>query len=149
MVEDNPGDILLTREAFADTKVKVNLRAVRGGEEAIEYLGACGHDELRARPDLLLLDLHLPRRDGHELLRFVKGTPHLATIPVVVLSSLQAEADIVDSYRPQASCYITKPVDFERYVAVVRATEQFWLTTARLPGGVIERAARGGGPDTR
>ncbi|SRR5688572_17783317 len=133
LVEDNPGDARLTREALAQSKVKNNLSHARDGEEAIAFLRRQPPFTDAPTPDLVLLDLNLPRRDGREVLEDIKKDPNLRHIPVVILTSSQAEEDILRSYRLHANCFITKPVDFEQLTKVVLGIEQFWFTLVRLP----------------
>ena len=133
LVEDNPGDARLTREALAHSKVKNNLHHAKDGEEAIAFLRRQGPYSDAPTPDLVLLDLNLPRRDGREVLEDIKNDPALMTIPVVILTSSQAEEDILRSYRLHANCFITKPVDLEQLTKVVQGIEQFWFTLVRLP----------------
>jgi chemotaxis family two-component system response regulator Rcp1 len=129
LVEDNPADVRLTREALREGKVRNNLRVARDGEEALAILRREGE----LRPDLILLDLNLPRRDGREVLKEIKNDPRLMTIPVVVLTTSEAEADIVKSYSLHANCYITKPVDLDQFITVVKSIDDFWLTIVKLP----------------
>jgi len=133
LVEDNPGDARLTREALAHSKVKNNLHHARDGEEAIAFLRREGSFGNAPTPDLVLLDLNLPRRDGREVLEDIKNDSALKHIPVVILTSSQAEEDIMRSYRLHANCFITKPVDLEQLTKVVQGIEQFWFTLVRLP----------------
>jgi CheY-like chemotaxis protein len=133
LVEDNPGDARLTREALAQSKVKNNLHHARDGEEAIAFLRREGSFGNAPTPDLVLLDLNLPRRDGREVLEDIKNDSALKHIPVVILTSSQAEEDIMRSYRLHANCFITKPVDLEQLTKVVQGIEQFWFTLVRLP----------------
>lgn len=133
LVEDNAGDIRLTREALAEAKVSNNLAVARDGVEALEYLRREGPHSAATRPDIILLDLNMPRMDGRELLSHIKADAHLAAIPVVVLTTSKAEEDIVRSYQLHANCYITKPVDLDQFLKVVRSIEDFWLTVVRLP----------------
>jgi CheY-like chemotaxis protein len=133
LVEDNPGDARLTREALAQSKVRNNLHHARDGEEALEFLRDCGPGGRRPHPDLILLDLNLPRRHGREVLEEIKGDPSLMHIPVVILTSSQAEEDILRSYQSHANCFITKPVDLEQLTKVVQGIEQFWFTLVKLP----------------
>ena len=133
LVEDNPGDVRLTREALKDAKVVNNLSVVFDGEAALEFLKRRGKHANAPRPDLILLDLNLPRKDGREVLEEIKRDETLMTIPVVVLTTSKAEEDIVKSYRLHANCYITKPVDFGRFMEVVRQLENFWLAVVHLP----------------
>ncbi|MCK9896658.1 response regulator [Frankia sp. AgB32] len=134
LVEDDPGDVLMTREAFEDHKLRNHLNVVSDGVEALAYLRGEGQYAGATRPDLILLDLNLPRRDGREVLREVKGDERLRRIPIVVLTTSEAEEDVLRSYDLHANAYITKPVDFERFVAVVRHIDEFFVTVARLPG---------------
>jgi two-component system, chemotaxis family, response regulator Rcp1 len=133
LVEDNPGDARLTREALAQSKVRNNLHHAKDGEEAVAFLRRQGPYANVRTPDLVLLDLNLPRRDGREVLEDIKKDPALKHIPVVVLTSSEAEEDILRSYRLHANCFITKPVDLEQLTKVVQAIEQFWFTLVRLP----------------
>ena len=133
LVEDNPGDARLTREALAHSKVRNNLHHARDGEEAMAFLRREGSYGNAPTPDLVLLDLNLPRRDGREVLEDIKSDAALKHIPVVILTSSQAEEDILRSYRLHANCFITKPVDLEQLTKVVHGIEQFWFTLVRLP----------------
>ncbi|MCK9923197.1 response regulator [Frankia sp. AgPm24] len=134
LVEDDPGDVLMTREAFADHKLRNHLNVVSDGVEALAYLRGEGEYAGAPRPDLILLDLNLPRRDGRDVLREVKADERLRRIPIVVLTTSEAEEDVLSSYDLHANAYITKPVDFDRFVAVVRHIDDFFVTVARLPG---------------
>ena len=133
LVEDNAADVRLTQEALKEGKVRNNLHVARDGMEALEYLRRQGPHKDAVRPELVLLDLNLPRRDGREVLAEIKNAPDLKTIPVVVLTTSSAEADILKSYKLHANCYITKPVDLEQFVQVVKSIDDFWLTVVRLP----------------
>lgn len=133
LVEDNPGDVRLTREALRDAKVRNNLHVVEDGIRAIEFLRREGEYASAVRPDLILLDLNLPRMSGREVLQEIKADPDLLQIPVVVLTSSQAETDIASSYALHANCFVTKPVDLDQFIHVVRSLEDFWLTIVRLP----------------
>jgi len=133
LVEDDPGDVLMTQEAFKDYKIANTLNVVTNGEDAIAYLRKEGRFADVRTPDLVLLDLNLPRRDGREVLRDVKGDPELRRIPVVVLTTSDAEDDILASYDLHANAYVRKPVDFEQFVAAVRAIDDFFITVVRLP----------------
>jgi CheY-like chemotaxis protein len=133
LVEDNPGDLRLTREALADAKVRNNLNSAVDGVEALKYLRQEKPYENAARPDLILLDLSLPRKDGREVLLEIKNDPKLKRIPVVVVTSSAEEQDIVKSYNLHANCYVTKPIDLQQFVTVVRAIEDFWMTIVKLP----------------
>lgn len=129
LVEDNPGDVQLTKEAFLEGKIRNNMTVVRDGVEAFDYL----KNPQLVRPDIILLDLNLPRMGGLELLSKIKTDLELRVIPVVILTTSQDEADIAKSYHFHANCYIAKPVDFEKFMQVVRSLEDFWLTVVRLP----------------
>lgn len=133
LVEDNPGDVELTRNALQRAKVRNALHVVEDGEEAMAFLRREGEYAQAPRPDVILLDLNLPRMDGREVLAEVKSDPELMNIPVVVLTTSSAEQDIVRSYRLHANCYITKPVDLDQFIEVVRSIQDFWLTVVKLP----------------
>jgi two-component system response regulator len=133
LVEDDPGDVLMTREAFQDYKVGNQLHVVNDGTEAMAFLRREGEHAQAPRPDLVLLDLNLPRMDGREVLQAIKSDPDLASIPVVVLTTSEAEEDVLRSYSLHANAYVTKPVDFERFIQVVRQIDDFFVTVVRLP----------------
>ena len=133
LVEDNPGDARLTREAFADASVSNNLSVVGDGEQAMAFLRRQGNYSGAPRPDLILLDLNLPRKSGREVLEDVKSDPDLLSIPIVVMTTSEAEGDILNSYYHHANAYVTKPVDLDRFIDVVSKIEGFWLTVAKLP----------------
>jgi CheY-like chemotaxis protein len=133
LVEDNPGDVRLTREALKEGKVLNHLHVVEDGEDAVRFLRREGEFDGAVRPDLVLLDLNLPRKSGHEVLEEIKTDTDLRRIPVVVLTSSEAETDIARSYDRYANAYITKPVDLDQFISVVRAVEDFWLEVVRLP----------------
>lgn len=133
LVEDNPGDVRLAVEALKDAKVSNNLSIVTDGEAALEFLRRQGPYAQAARPDIVLLDLNLPRKSGREVLCDIKDDPKLRTIPVVILTTSQAEEDILKAYNCNANCYITKPVDLDQFIKVVRSIEDFWLTIVKLP----------------
>ena len=133
LVEDNPGDVRLTKEALVDGKVFNNLSVVIDGQEAMDFLRKKGKYAKAIRPDLILLDLNLPKKDGREVLQEVKSDPKLKKIPIVVLTTSQAEQDIMTSYEHHANCYITKPVDFGQFIKVVRSVENFWFSIVTLP----------------
>jgi two-component system, chemotaxis family, response regulator Rcp1 len=133
LVEDNPGDVRLTIEGLKESKVRNILHVARDGVEAMEFLRRDGQHAGAPRPDLILLDLNLPRMDGREVLSAIKSDPELKTIPVVVLTTSRAEQDVLRSYELQANCYITKPVDLEQFITVVKSIEDFWLTIVTLP----------------
>lgn len=133
LVEDNPGDVRLTLEAFKDSKVKTHLSVARDGVEAMAFLRREGKYVNAPRPDLVLLDLNVPRKDGRAVLVEIKEEENLKNIPVVILTTSEAESDILTTYRYHANCYITKPVDFELFMKVVKSIENFWFTTVELP----------------
>lgn len=133
LVEDNPGDVRLTREALKEGKVLNHLHVVEDGEDAVRFLRREGEFDGAVRPDLVLLDLNLPRKSGHEVLEEIKSDTDLRRIPVVVLTSSEAETDIARSYDRYANAYITKPVDLDQFISVVRSVEDFWLEVVRLP----------------
>lgn len=133
LVEDNPGDVRLTIEALRGAKVANELHVVADGGEAIEFIRRRGRYVDAPRPDIVLLDLNLPRVDGGDVLSDIKADPDLATIPIIVLTSSQAEEDIIRSYKLHANCFISKPVDFTEFIAAVRSLEGFWLKIVRLP----------------
>jgi CheY-like chemotaxis protein len=133
LVEDNPGDVRLTKEALRDAKVRNTMETVPDGVEAMAFLRKEGRYQHSTRPDLILLDLNLPKKSGLEVLQEVKADEDLKRIPVVVLTTSQAEQDIVRSYDSHANAYITKPVELSQFIAVVKAIEDFWLEIVRLP----------------
>ena len=133
LVEDDPADELITREAFQDNKIGNTLYVVRDGQEALDFLFRRGKYADAVRPDLILLDLNLPKYDGREVLQVVKNDEGLASIPVVVLTTSSAEEDILRSYRLHANAYVTKPVDLDQFVAAIRQIDDFFLTVVRLP----------------
>ncbi len=143
LVEDNPGDVRLTRESLQEDKLWNKLNVVIDGVEALEYLRRDGKFAAAARPDLVLLDLNLPRKSGLEVLRDIKADSNLRRIPVVILTTSRAEEDILGTYDSHANCYITKPVDLEQFIKVVRSIEQFWLSIVELPA--MEGAGGGQG----
>ncbi|HYI02089.1 response regulator [Hyalangium sp.] len=133
LVEDNPGDVRLTIEALKEGKVRNNLSVTKDGVEALAFLRREGSFASSTRPDLILLDLNLPRKDGREVLAEIKEDAVLRRIPVVVLTTSKAEEDILRTYDLHANCYITKPVDLEQFFSVVRSIDDFWLSVVRLP----------------
>lgn len=133
LVEDNAGDARLTVEALKESKVSNQIDVVKDGVEAIAYLRGQGQFTDAPRPDLILLDLNLPRKDGREVLAEIKEDPDLRRIPVVILTSSQAEQDIARAYDLHANCFITKPADLDQFLTVVRTIEDFWLTIVKLP----------------
>lgn len=134
LVEDDPGDELMTREAFEDNKIRNTLHVVRDGQEALDFLYRRGDHAEAPRPDLILLDLNLPKYDGRQVLEQVKQDPELCLIPVVVLTTSSAEEDILRSYKLHANAYVTKPVDLDQFIAAVRQIDEFFVTVVRLPG---------------
>jgi len=133
LVEDSPGDVRLTREAFKDAKVLINLHVVPDGVEAMAFLGREGEHANAPRPDLILLDLNLPKKDGREVLEEIKVSPALRSIPVVILTTSASGSDIQLSYQSHANCYIAKPVDLEGFLKVVKSIDNFWLSVVKLP----------------
>jgi CheY-like chemotaxis protein len=133
LIEDNPGDANLTKLALEESKIRINLNVVQDGVEAIKYLRREDMYETVTIPDLILLDLNLPKKDGREVLAEIKADRLLRRIPVVVLTTSQAEEDILRAYNLFANCYITKPVDFDRFVKIVQSIEEFWFTIVKLP----------------
>jgi len=133
LVEDDPGDVLMTREAFEDYKVHNQLHVVNDGEQAMAFLRQEGDYADMPRPDLVLLDLNLPRMDGRQVLDAIKSDSELSSIPVVVLTTSEAEDDVLRSYSLHANAYVTKPVDFERFINVVRQIDDFFVSVVRLP----------------
>ena len=140
LVEDNPGDVRLTAEALQDGKVWNRLSVAPDGVEALAFLRREGTHVAAPRPDVVLLDLNLPKKDGRQVLAEIKGDAMLRSIPVVILTTSKAEEDIVKTYDLHANCYITKPVDLEQFLSVVKAIEDFWLCVVKLPTAA-ERAA--------
>src|SRR5580693_7185229 len=133
LVEDSPGDVRLTREAFKEAKVLINLNVAMDGMEAMAFLGREGKHADAPRPDLILLDLNLPKKDGREVLAELKESPALKSIPVVILTTSASEGDIHGSYQLHANCYITKPVDLDGFLKVVKSIDSFWLSVVKLP----------------
>ena len=133
LVEDNPGDVRLAREGLSECKIRNNLHVVDDGVKAMAFLRRQDEYARAPRPDLVLLDLNLPRKDGREVLREVKEDEKLRTIPVVVLTTSKAEEDILKSYSLHANCYVTKPMGLEQFLDVVRSIEDFWFTIVKLP----------------
>jgi CheY-like chemotaxis protein len=132
LVEDDPGDVLMTREAFGHHKIRNPLHVVTDGEQALQFLHRTGNYADAPRPGLILLDLNLPRRDGLEVLAELKSDPVLKVIPVVILTTSQAEEDILRSYALHANAYVSKPVDFERFMDVIRQIDNFFVTVVKL-----------------
>jgi two-component system, chemotaxis family, response regulator Rcp1 len=135
LVEDSAGDVRLTREAFRDAKVHINLHVAADGIEAMAFLKREGRHAEAPRPDLILLDLNLPKKDGRQVLKEIKESPTLGIIPVVILTTSGAEEDILRTYQLHANCYITKPVGLEGFLKVVKSIDSFWLSVVKLPPG--------------
>ena len=133
LVEDNPGDVRLTREALREGKMRNNLSVAPDGVEALAFLRREGKYADAPRPHVILLDLNLPKKDGREVLEEVKADPMLRSIPVVILTSSEAERDIAQAYALHANCYVTKPVDLDQFITVVKSIEDFWFTIVKLP----------------
>lgn len=133
LVEDSPGDVRLTREALRDANMSLELHVVSDGVEAMSYLHREGEHANAPRPDLILLDLNLPRMDGREVLGLIKADDALRTIPTIILTTSEAEADIVKSYQLRANSYLSKPVELDRFESLVKSINEFWLTQAKLP----------------
>lgn len=133
LVEDNPGDAQLTKIALEEGKMQINLNVVEDGVEALLYLRRIGKYTAAAHPDLVLLDLNLPKKDGREVLEEIKADEALRRIPIVILTTSQSEEDVLKVYNLNANCYIPKPVDFERFVKIVQSIEDFWFTIVKLP----------------
>lgn len=134
LIEDNPGDVRLTQEAFKEGKLTYQMDVVTDGVEAVNFLRRQPPFEDAVRPDIILLDLNLPKKDGREVLAEIKADSDLRRIPVIVLTTSNAEQDILRSYDLHVNCYINKPVDFDRFFEIIQQIEDFWLTTAVLPG---------------
>ncbi|MGZ5033325.1 MAG: response regulator [Usitatibacter sp.] len=135
LVEDNPGDYRLTQEALHEGKVYNNLHWAKDGVEALDFLNRRGKHSDAPRPDIILLDLNLPKKDGREVLSEIKADADLKAIPVVILTTSKAEEDVLRSYDLHANCYVTKPVDLDKFIVVVQSIDRFWLTIATLPPG--------------
>ncbi len=133
LVEDSPGDVRLTKEALKEGRVRNRLSVVEDGADAVAFLRREGVHADAPRPDLILLDLNLPKKDGREVLDEIKHDPDLKVIPVVVLTTSRADEDVLRAYELNANCYITKPVDFQQFLSVVKSIEDFWLTVVKLP----------------
>ncbi|CCE22206.1 response regulator [Methylotuvimicrobium alcaliphilum] len=136
LVEDNPGDVRLTKEALTESKVKNNLNVVGDGEEAMAFLKRQGKYAEAPRPDVILLDLNLPKKNGREVLEEIKADPSLKRIPVVIITSSEAEQDVLKTYDLHVNCYVNKPVDLEQFIKVVQSIETFWLTIVKLPSEI-------------
>ena len=139
LVEDNEGDILLTKEAFESGKIINTLSVVKDGKEAIDFLTKKGKYATATLPDLLLLDINLPKKNGHEVLQFIKADVNLKQIPVIMLTTSSAEADIITAYQHYANCYITKPVEMETFLDIISKIETFWISIVTLPSQIETR----------
>jgi two-component system, chemotaxis family, response regulator Rcp1 len=133
LIDDNPGDVRLTQEVFKDSKISNNLSVVMDGMDVMEYLRREGRFAQAVRPDLILLDLNLPRKNGREVLAEIKADANLRRIPVLVLTVSQAEEDVIKAYDLHANCYVTKPLNLDQFMTVVRSIEDFWFTIVKLP----------------
>ncbi|MBA3857448.1 MAG: hypothetical protein C0507_11120 [Cyanobacteria bacterium PR.3.49] len=133
LVEDSRADARLIVEVFKDEKIAVDIEVVRDGEEAMDFLNKNGRFSESARPDLILLDLNLPKKDGREVLAEVKRNPDLSSIPIIILTTSQSEEDVVKSYRLHASCYVTKPLELEQFERVIRSLDEFWFAAVKFP----------------
>lgn len=136
LVEDNPADIRLTQEALKENKLQINLHVARDGEEAMDFLNKKNEYANKPTPDLIILDLNMPRKDGREVLKEIKEDPKLRTIPVVILTVSKAEEDILLSYQYHVNCYIRKPLDLKQFIDVVKSIETFWFTIVTLPSKI-------------
>ncbi len=134
LVEDNEGDIRLTIEAFKEAKIRNQIKVVRDGEEALDYLRKQGKYADAPSPDIILLDINLPKIDGKEVLSTMKNDPLLKTIPVIMLTTSSAESDVQESYENHANCYVIKPVDLNKFMEVIRSIEDYWISIVKLPG---------------
>ena len=139
LVEDNAGDVRLTQEAFNEGKLLVNLSVARDGQEAMAFLRREGAHAQAPAPDLILLDLNLPKMDGHEVLREIKNDSNLTPIPVIILTTSEADSDILTTYGHHANCYITKPVDIDQFISVVKLLKEYWFTVVKLPSSTEAR----------
>jgi len=133
IMEDNPTDVMIMQEALTNAKVRINLHVASDGVAGLEYLRRMGAHANAVRPDLIFLDLNMPRKDGHEVLAEIKADASLSSIPVVVLTTSQAEDDVARAYGAHVNCYVRKPVDFARFVEVIKSIEHFWFTVVTLP----------------
>jgi two-component system, chemotaxis family, response regulator Rcp1 len=133
LVEDSPSDVLLTREALRDAKIANDLHVARDGEQAMAFLRQEGEHAGAERPDIVILDLNLPRKDGREVLREIKADERLRRTPVIVLTTSSSDRDVLDAYDNHVNCYLTKPIDFEQFIGLVRSMEHFWISVVRLP----------------
>lgn len=138
LAEDNPGDVRLTKEALRESKIRNNLNVVPDGVEAMAFLRRQGKYAGAPTPDVVLLDLNLPKKDGREVLAEIKSDPALKRIPVVIITSSEAEQDILRTYDLHANCYVTKPVDLDQFIKVIQSIESFWLTIVKLPSSVSD-----------
>lgn len=139
LVEDNPGDVRLTKEALKEGRLLNNVHVVGDGIEALSFLRRQNKYDHAVQPDLILLDLNLPKKDGREVLAEIKADPSLRRIPVVILTTSSAEEDILKTYDLHANCYVTKPVDLDRFIGVVKSIDDFWVSVVKLPSDEAER----------
>ena len=137
LIEDNPGDVRLTQEAFKAGKKDITLEVVSDGVEALDFLKNQGPYAGKPRPDLILLDLNLPKWDGREVLKKIKSDPEFRSIPIVVLTTSNAKSDVMKSYDLHANCFISKPIDFDNFFNIIHKIEEFWLSTAILPSMIV------------
>jgi chemotaxis family two-component system response regulator Rcp1 len=133
LVEDNEGDIELTREAFQESKIRNNIHVAKDGQAALDFIYRKSHYEYAVQPDVVLLDINLPKKDGKDVLKIIKNDVGLKHIPIVILTSSEAEKDIIKSYQLHANCYISKPVTLDSFMEVIRSVEEFWLGVVKLP----------------
>jgi CheY-like chemotaxis protein len=133
LVEDNPGDVVLIQRSLRDAKVKLRLSVANDGVDAMAFLRKQGSNADAPRPSIILLDLNMPRMNGYEVLAELKEDPDLRTIPVIILTSSDADQDVIKAYQHHANCYISKPIEFDKFIKVIRMIEEFWLSTVRLP----------------
>lgn len=137
LAEDNPGDVRLTQEGLRESKISNNLYVVQDGVEAMEFVRREGKYADAPTPDIVLLDLNLPKMDGHQVLAQIKSDPALKSIPVVIMTSSEAEQDILATYSAHANCYVTKPIDLDHFIKVIQSIEHFWLSVVTLPSSVL------------
>lgn len=138
LAEDNPGDVRLTREALRESNIESNLYVAKDGVEAMDFLLRRGEHANAPTPDIMLLDLNLPKMDGRQVLEAIKSNPDLRRIPVAVMTSSEAEQDVLRAYDLHANCYVCKPVDLDQFVQVIQSLEKFWLTVVKLPSSVAD-----------
>lgn len=137
LIEDNTGDVLLIKDAFEDAKINSEIHAVDNGEKAVQFLKREGQYADSVEPDLIILDINLPRLNGHEVLQFIKSSEKYCHIPVIMFTTSSTDKDIVESYREHANCYITKPVEVDEFIEAIAKIEEFWLNLVKLPGVAV------------